>query len=46
MFIVNTNVLENHLLEVRFEVLTATSMKMPVFWVVTPCSLVDVYSSP
>jgi hypothetical protein len=26
----------------RFEVLTAVSMKMTVFWVVAPCSLVDV----
>jgi hypothetical protein len=28
---------------VRFEVLTAASMKMTVFWVVAQCSLVDVY---
>jgi hypothetical protein len=28
---------------VGFEVLTAASMKMDVFWVVTPCSLVEVY---
>jgi hypothetical protein len=27
----------------RFEVLTVASMKMTVFWGVTPCSLVDVY---
>jgi hypothetical protein len=26
---------------VRFEVLTAASMKMAVIWVVEPCSLVD-----
>jgi hypothetical protein len=26
-----------------FEVLTAVSMKMAVFWVVAPCSLVEVY---
>jgi hypothetical protein len=26
---------------VRFEVLTATSMEMAVFWDVAPCSLVD-----
>jgi hypothetical protein len=26
---------------VRFEVLTAVSMKMAVFWVVAPCSLVE-----
>jgi hypothetical protein len=28
---------------VGFEVLTAVSMKIAVFWVVTPCSLVEVY---
>jgi hypothetical protein len=28
---------------VRFQVLTATSVKMAVFWVVAPCSLVEVY---
>jgi hypothetical protein len=28
---------------VRFQVPTATSMKMAVFWVVGPCSPVDVY---
>jgi hypothetical protein len=28
---------------VGFEVLTAVSTKMTVFWVVAPCSLVDVY---
>jgi hypothetical protein len=28
---------------VRFQVLTAASMKMTVFWVVAPCSLVEVY---
>jgi hypothetical protein len=27
---------------VRFEVLTAASMKMDVFWVVAPCSMVEV----
>jgi hypothetical protein len=27
----------------RFEVLAAASMKMTVFWVVAPCSLVEVY---
>jgi hypothetical protein len=26
-----------------FEVLTAVSMKIAVFWVVAPCSLVEVY---
>jgi hypothetical protein len=29
--------------EVRFQVLTAASIKMAVFWVVAPCSLVEVY---
>jgi hypothetical protein len=28
---------------VRFEVLTAASTKMAVFWVAAPCSLVEVY---
>jgi hypothetical protein len=28
---------------VGFEVLTAVSMKIAVFWVVAPCSLVEVY---
>jgi hypothetical protein len=28
---------------VRFEVITAASMKIAVFWVVAPCKLVDVY---
>jgi hypothetical protein len=28
---------------VGFEVLTAASMNMAVFWVVAPCSLVNVY---
>jgi hypothetical protein len=28
---------------VRFEVLTAVSTKMDIFWVVAPCKLVDVY---
>jgi hypothetical protein len=28
---------------VRFEVLTAVMMKMPDFWDVKPCNLVDVY---
>jgi hypothetical protein len=28
---------------VGFEVLTAAIMKMAVFWVVMPCSLVEVY---
>jgi hypothetical protein len=28
-----------------FEVLTAVSMKMAVFWVVAPCSLVEIYQT-
>jgi hypothetical protein len=28
---------------VRFEVIMAASMKMAVFWVVAPCSLVEVH---
>jgi hypothetical protein len=28
---------------VRFQVLTAASMKIAVFWIVAPCSLVEVY---
>jgi hypothetical protein len=33
----------NWVVLVRSEVLTAASMKMTVFWVVAPCSLVEVY---
>jgi hypothetical protein len=33
----------NCFIQVRFEVLTAASMKMAVFWVVAPCSLVEIY---
>jgi hypothetical protein len=29
--------------QVAFEVLTAVSTKMAVFWVVAPCSLVEIY---
>jgi hypothetical protein len=29
--------------QLRFQVLTAASMKMAVFWVVAPCSLIEVY---
>jgi hypothetical protein len=32
-----------HEILVGFEVLTAVSTKMAVFWVVAPCSLVEVY---
>lgn len=28
---------------VRFEVLMVVSMKIVVFWIIVPCSLVDVY---
>jgi hypothetical protein len=35
--------MENILEPVGFEVLTAVSTKMAVFWVVAPCSLVEVY---
>jgi hypothetical protein len=33
----------NLFIKVGFEVLTAVSMKMAVFWVLAPCSLVEVY---
>jgi hypothetical protein len=33
----------NTVINVGFEVLTAVSTKMDVFWVVAPCSLVEVY---
>jgi hypothetical protein len=29
--------------EVKFQVLTAASMKMVLFWVIMPCSLVEVF---
>jgi uncharacterized radical SAM superfamily protein len=32
--------LKNSMVTVGFEVLTAVSMKMAVFWVVAPCTLV------
>jgi hypothetical protein len=35
--------LEDHLTLVRFQVLTAASMKMSVFWDVAPCSVVEIY---
>jgi hypothetical protein len=40
---IQTLIIAKHINEVRFEVLTAVSMKMAVFWVVAPCSLVEVY---
>jgi hypothetical protein len=39
----NFNVTNTMKYFVGFEVLTAVSMKMAVFWVVAPCSLVEVY---
>jgi hypothetical protein len=33
---------ENNIKQVGFEVLTAMSTKMAVFWVVAPCCLVDI----
>jgi hypothetical protein len=35
--------LVSKVMNMRFQVLTAVSMKMAVFWVVAPCSLVEVY---
>jgi hypothetical protein len=34
--------IRNYVIKVGFEVLTAASMKMAVFWAVAPCSLVEV----
>jgi hypothetical protein len=31
-----------HVDKVRFQVLTATSMKLAVFWDLSPCSLLDI----
>jgi hypothetical protein len=39
----NTPASEPFRIDMRFQVPTVTSMKMAVFWVVTPCSLVEVY---
>jgi hypothetical protein len=48
----NTDMATNHMnswggsetgVNVRFEVLMVANMKMTVFWVVAPCSLVEVY---
>jgi hypothetical protein len=36
-------VLINNVYLIGFEVLTAVSTKMAVFWVVAPCSVVEVY---
>jgi hypothetical protein len=38
--LVSTNKIRNSA-KVRFQVLTATSIKMSVFWDVAPCSLVE-----
>jgi hypothetical protein len=35
-----------HYDSIGFEVLTVVSMKMALFWVVAPCSLVEVYQRP
>jgi hypothetical protein len=35
--------MNNELGRMRFQVLMAISMKLAVFWVVSPCSLVEVY---
>jgi hypothetical protein len=40
---VDINVLFGRRCQLIFEVLTAASMKMAVFWVVAPCSLVEIY---
>jgi hypothetical protein len=37
-----TQVIETRNVIVRFEVLTAASTKMAVFWAVAPCSLIEV----
>jgi hypothetical protein len=31
------------IIQFRFQILTAVSIKMAVFWVVAPCHLVEVY---
>jgi hypothetical protein len=42
-FFSNYGSLLRKLMKVRFQVLTAASKKMTVFWDVVPCSLVEVY---
>jgi hypothetical protein len=37
------NILRVKVKHVGFQVLTAVSMKIAIFWVVAPCSLVEVY---
>jgi hypothetical protein len=39
----NNPIYETIYQQVGFEVLTVVSMKMAVFWVIVPCSLVEVY---
>jgi hypothetical protein len=43
MGILRNKVAGETIVRVGFEVLTAVSMKMAVFWVVAPCRLVEVY---
>jgi hypothetical protein len=43
MLFIDCFLVVNFVWEVGFEVLTAVSMKIAVFWVVAPCSLVEVY---
>jgi hypothetical protein len=43
MIIIIMNNCCQHKVRVGFEVITAVSTKMVVFWVVAPCSLVEVY---
>jgi hypothetical protein len=39
----HVDISENIYIQLGFRVLTAASKKMVVFWVVTPCSLVEIY---
>jgi hypothetical protein len=36
-YVVGDYSLENHIVHIRFEVLTAVTMKNGIFWDVTPC---------
>jgi hypothetical protein len=40
---IKDKVREDKIIFLGFEVLTAVSTKMAVFWVVAPCSLVEIY---
>jgi hypothetical protein len=42
-FVKKKNIKELAFVNLRFQVLTAASMKMAVFWVAAPCILVEVY---